>query len=106
LDWRQSLVVDRRRRMWSRDGEPMAIRSEARRALEHARQVRAATEQAIRERQARGDETQPRPEVVWLRLATLSVRALRELDRIVDAAIDLADRDGLEALSMRRLAAD
>ena len=84
----------------------MAIRSEARRALEHARQVRAATERAIREREGRGDEPQHRPEVVWLRLATLSVRALRELDRIVDAAIDLADRDGLEALSMRRLAAD
>ena len=44
--------------------------------------------------------------VVWLRLETLTARARRELDRIVAAAVGLADREGLEALSMRRLAAE
>jgi AcrR family transcriptional regulator len=44
------------------------------------------------------------PDVVWLRLETLSPRARRELERIVAAAITLADREGLDALSMRRLA--
>lgn len=44
------------------------------------------------------------PDVVWLRLETLGPRARRELDRIVAAAVALADREGLEALSMRRLA--
>ncbi len=45
-------------------------------------------------------------EVVWLRLDGLSERSRRELDRIVRAAIDLADREGLEELSMRRLAVE
>ena len=45
-------------------------------------------------------------DVVWLRLETLSPRARRELDRIVAAAVVLADREGLEALSMRHLAAE
>src|SRR5262245_14599696 len=44
------------------------------------------------------------PDVVWLRLETLGPRARRELARIVAAAVALADREGLEALSMRRLA--
>jgi AcrR family transcriptional regulator len=44
--------------------------------------------------------------VVWLRHAALSARARRELDRLVDVAIGIADRDGLEGLTMRRLAAD
>lgn len=46
------------------------------------------------------------PEVVWLRIATLSDRTRRELDRIVTVAIAVADRDGIEALSMRRLATE
>jgi AcrR family transcriptional regulator len=46
------------------------------------------------------------PDVVWLRLETLTPRARRELDRIVAAAVVIADREGLEALSMRRLAAE
>lgn len=50
--------------------------------------------------------TAPPADVVWLRLATLSGRARRELDRIVAAAIDLADREGVDALSMRRLATE
>src|SRR6478672_5969627 len=57
---------------------------------------------------AAGSTTDPAasPDVVWLRLETLSPRARRELDRIVAAAVVLADREGLEALSMRRLAAE
>lgn len=47
---------------------------------------------------------EPATEVVWTRLEGASRRTRREVDRIVDAAIDVADRDGLEALSMRRLA--
>jgi AcrR family transcriptional regulator len=46
------------------------------------------------------------PDVVWLRLETLGPRARRELDRIVASAVALADAEGLEALSMRRLAAE
>ncbi|MFI5227154.1 MAG: TetR/AcrR family transcriptional regulator, partial [Candidatus Limnocylindrales bacterium] len=52
------------------------------------------------------DATGERPtQVVWIRLASASARTRREVDRIVAAAIGLADREGLEALSMRRLAA-
>ena len=51
---------------------------------------------------ATGDRSVP---VVWMRLASSSARTRREVDRIIAAAIELADREGLEALSMRRLAA-
>ncbi len=51
-------------------------------------------------------ESDDPPQVVWLRVATLSDRARRELDRIVAVAIAVADRDGIEALSMRRLASE
>ncbi len=42
--------------------------------------------------------------VVWSRLERATPRARREIDRIVAAAIDVADRAGLDGLSMRRLA--
>ena len=85
----------------------MAIRSEARRAQEQARLARAAMDRRLQDALDRGKPAEtPRPEVVWLRLATLSDRARRELDRIVAAAIALADRDGLDALSMRHLATE
>jgi AcrR family transcriptional regulator len=48
----------------------------------------------------------PQDTVVWVRHATLSPRARRELRRLVDVAIDIADRDGLAALTMRVLAAE
>jgi AcrR family transcriptional regulator len=44
------------------------------------------------------------PEVVWTRLERATPRARREVDRIVAAAIEVADHEGLDALSMRRLA--
>jgi AcrR family transcriptional regulator len=44
------------------------------------------------------------PEVIWSRLERATPRARREVFRIVEAAIDVADEEGLEALSMRRLA--
>jgi AcrR family transcriptional regulator len=44
------------------------------------------------------------PEVIWSRLEHSTPRARREVARIVEAAIDVADEEGLEALSMRRLA--
>ena len=44
------------------------------------------------------------PEVVWERLERATPRAQREVARIVAAAIEVADQDGLDALSMRRLA--
>jgi AcrR family transcriptional regulator len=47
---------------------------------------------------------EPTP-LVWLRLAYASPRTRREMDRIVAAAVDLADQDGFEALTMRGLAA-
>src|SRR5438128_5045371 len=81
--------------MWSRDGEPMAIRSDDDRPAADGPPARPHDR-----------EPEARPEVVWLRLATLSPRARRELDRIVEAAVALADRDGLEALSMRHLATE
>jgi AcrR family transcriptional regulator len=87
----------------------MAIRSEVRRALDHARASREATERAMRAKLRESLEHgrgSAQPDVVWLRLGTLSGRARRELDRIVAAAIDLADREGLDALSMRRLAGE
>jgi AcrR family transcriptional regulator len=46
------------------------------------------------------------PQVVWQRLETLSARARWEVERIVTVAVGIADRNGLEALSMRRLATD
>lgn len=79
----------------------MAIRSETRRAQAQTRVTKAAAAPPVE-----GGAPHPPADVVWLRLATLSGRARRELDRIVAAAIDLADRDGLEALSMRRLATE
>lgn len=44
------------------------------------------------------------PEVIWARLEHATPRARREVGRIVEAAIDVADEEGLDALSMRRLA--
>ena len=44
------------------------------------------------------------PPLVWLRLRTASPRALREVDRIVRASIELADQEGPAWLSMRHLA--
>jgi AcrR family transcriptional regulator len=43
-------------------------------------------------------------EVIWSRLERATPRARREVARIVQAAIDVADDEGVEALSMRRLA--
>lgn len=48
----------------------------------------------------------PQAAVVWLRHTMLSARARRELERLVEVAINIADRDGLSGLTMRRLAAD
>jgi AcrR family transcriptional regulator len=47
--------------------------------------------------------TEP-PVLVWLRLRDASPRALREVDRIVQASIALADQEGPTWLSMRHLA--
>ena len=77
--------------------------SAARDELRMQKQVREQMQERIHEiiHQRRND---PGTEVVWTRLETASRRTRREVDRIVDAASDVADRDGLEALSMRRLA--
>jgi AcrR family transcriptional regulator len=55
----------------------------------------------LRDRARHGGEP---GEVVWTRLERASPRARREVERIVAAAIDVADDEGLDALSMRRLA--
>lgn len=75
----------------------------ARDELRLQKQVREQMQERIHEiiHQRRRD---PATEVVWTRLEGASRRTRREVDRIVDAAIDVADRDGLDALSMRRLA--
>lgn len=43
-------------------------------------------------------------DVVWTRLEAATPKARREVARIVDVAIDVADSEGLDGLSMRRLA--
>jgi AcrR family transcriptional regulator len=75
----------------------------AREELRHQKQAREQIQERLHEiiHQGRGDAS---TEVVWTRLESATRRTRREVDRIVDAAIDVADRDGLEALSMRRLA--
>lgn len=42
----------------------------------------------------------------WLQARPISPRARRELDHLVEVALGIADRDGLDALSMRGLAAE
>jgi AcrR family transcriptional regulator len=56
--------------------------------------------------ETRPDAEVQQPQVVWLRLEAASARARWEIERIVRVAVGIADRDGLAALSMRRLAAD
>lgn len=49
----------------------------------------------------------PSPPLIWDRLpAARERRATLTLDRIVDAAMHVADRDGLQAVSMRRIGAE
>ncbi|MDH6145551.1 MULTISPECIES: TetR/AcrR family transcriptional regulator [Kitasatospora] len=50
-------------------------------------------------------EERTAPEVVWTRARRAPRRQPMTLERIVDAAIGIADTEGLEALSMRRVAA-
>ena len=50
-----------------------------------------------------GHPAEPSP-LVWLRLRDATPRARRELDRIVEASIALADEEGPTWLSMRHLA--
>jgi AcrR family transcriptional regulator len=66
-------------------------------------QIRDQMQDRVRELVQSRRRGQP-TEVVWLRLEGASRRVRREVDRIVDAAIDVADTEGLDALSMRRLA--
>lgn len=55
-------------------------------------------------RGARAGRPSEPPILVWLRLKAASPRALREVDRIVQASIALADQEGPTWLSMRHLA--
>jgi AcrR family transcriptional regulator len=84
--------------------EPLrpSILDRTRSELRLQRQVRDQMHDRVHEliRRQRGEP----PEVVWLRLEGATKRVRREIDRIVDAAIDVADAEGLDALSMRRLA--
>jgi AcrR family transcriptional regulator len=56
-------------------------------------------------RRGRASHTSEPPLLVWLRLKEASPRARREVDRIVQASIALADQEGPTWLSMRHLAA-
>jgi AcrR family transcriptional regulator len=56
-------------------------------------------------RRAREDPPSEPSPLVWLRLQEATPRARRELDRIVQASIALADQEGPTWLSMRHLAA-
>jgi AcrR family transcriptional regulator len=87
-------------------GRPIV--DEMRRTTRAQRQMHAQMRDQLRDRL---DELRDRirhpsepAEVVWTRLERATPRALREVDRIVAAAIAVADREGLDALSMRRLA--
>jgi hypothetical protein len=63
---------------------------------------------AIQAAKGGGDVTERRQDVIWLRPAQAAVGRPAERSRaqITAAAIGLADRGGLDALSMRRLAAE
>jgi AcrR family transcriptional regulator len=85
-----------------------SLAQELRRTSEAQRQMRGQMREQLRDRleelrtRARhGDEP---TEVVWTRLERATPRAQREVERIVAAAIAVADDEGLDALSMRRLA--
>ena len=85
-----------------------SLAQELRRSSDAQRQMRNQMREQLRDRidelrdRARHDGEPS--EVVWARLERASPRARREVDRIVAAAIDVADEEGLDALSMRRLA--
>jgi AcrR family transcriptional regulator len=85
-----------------------SIVDEMRRTSRAQRQMRDQMRDQLRDRldELRGRMQHPDEpaEVVWTRLERASPRAQREVDRIVSAAIEVADREGLDALSMRRLA--
>jgi AcrR family transcriptional regulator len=55
-------------------------------------------------RQARTGRSKVPPPLIWLRLRDASPKARREVDRIVQASIRLADESGPSLLSMRSLA--
>jgi AcrR family transcriptional regulator len=83
-------------------GRPSRHHGEARQLQARVREPRAGQVRLGRH----GDAGQAPAEVVWLRMAALSERARRELERIVEVAVAIADRDGLEELTMRRLATE
>ena len=86
-----------------------SLSQELRRTTEGQRLARAQMREQLRDHlgelraRARHGQTS---EVVWERLQRATPRTQREVARIVAAAIEVADRDGLDALSMRRLASN
>ena len=80
-----------------------SILDRTRTELRLQRQVRDQMHDRVHELMRSRRQGEPR-EVVWLRPEGATKRVRREVDRIVDAAIDVADAEGLDALSMRRLA--
>lgn len=80
-----------------------SILQRTRTELRLQQQIRDQMRERVHELVSARRRNQP-PDVVWLRLEGATPRVRREVDRIVDAAIDVADVEGLDALSMRRLA--
>jgi AcrR family transcriptional regulator len=85
-----------------------SLAQELRRTTDAQRQARDQMRDHLRDQldelRGRARHDGEAAEVVWTRLERATPRARREVDRIVAAAIEVADREGLEALSMRRLA--
>lgn len=80
----------------------LANQQVARRQLGHQQQGHQQLGRQLNHGRA-GRPSEP-PVLVWLRLKDASPRALREVDRIVRASIEIADEEGPSWLSMRHLA--
>jgi AcrR family transcriptional regulator len=86
-----------------RDPVRGSILQRTRTELRLQQQIRDQMRERVHELVSARRRAQPL-DVVWMRMEEATPRVRREVDRIVDAAIDVADVEGLDALSMRRLA--
>jgi AcrR family transcriptional regulator len=89
--------------MSSRSDEQRERRERAQAERRQARERAQAERQQAREARARGGGV---PEPIWMRPEPTGRRAPRSRDDIAQAAIAVADAEGLEAVSMRRVAAE
>jgi AcrR family transcriptional regulator len=91
--------------MSSRSDEQRGRREKAQAERKQARERAQAAREEARERRA-GARRGGGPEPIWMRPEPTGRRAPRSRDDIAHAAIAVADAEGLEAVSMRRVAAE